>query len=191
MIAMPKLDNQTILLALAAAIGLAVLLQTIILLAMFVTMRKVIGAIRDEAANLRAAAMPVIYDAQETLASSRIALANSQELFANSQKFLTEAQGFLTRVSPKIESTAGNVSEITRELRTQATEMHASTLEIMEQVRKQSDRIDGMVSKFLDTVDRAGGFVTDVVSTPVRQISGILRSAKAIVESLRGTGVTR
>jgi len=52
---MPKLDNQTILLALAAAIVLAVLLQTIILLAMFVTMRKVVGAIREEAENLRAA----------------------------------------------------------------------------------------------------------------------------------------
>ncbi len=188
---MPKLDNQTILLALAAAIGLAVLLQTIILLAMFVTMRKVIGAIRDEAANLRAAVMPVIYDTQEILASSRVALVNSQELFANSQKFLIEAQGFLTRVSPKIESTAGNVAEITGVLRTQATEMHASTLEIMEQVRKQSDRIDGMVSSFLDAVDRAGGYVTDVVSKPVRQISGILRAGKAIVESLRGTGVTR
>jgi hypothetical protein len=188
---MPKLDNQTILLALAAAIGLAVLLQTIILLAMFVTIRKVIGAIREEAANLRAAVMPVIYDAQEILASSRVSLAHSQELFVSSQKFLTDAQGFFTRVSPKIETTAGDVADITRVLRTQATEMHASTLEIMERVQKQSDRIDGMISKFLDTVDRAGGYVTDVVSTPVRQISGVLRSAKAIIESLRGAGVTR
>ena len=57
---MLKLDNQTILLALAVAIGLAVLLQTIILLAMFVTMRKVIGAIREEAESLRAAVMPVL-----------------------------------------------------------------------------------------------------------------------------------
>jgi hypothetical protein len=188
---MPKLDNQTILLALAAAIVLAVLLQTIILLAMFVTMRKVVGAIREEAENLRAAVMPVIYDTQEILASSRVALANSQELFANSQKFLANAQGFLTRVSPKIESTASDVADITRVLRTQATEMHASTLEIMERVQRQSDRIDGMVSKFLNTVDRAGGFVADAVSTPVRQISGVLRSAKAIIESLRGSAVTR
>jgi uncharacterized protein with FMN-binding domain len=69
--------------------------------------------------------------------------------------------------------------------------MHASTLEIMERVQRQSDRIDGMVSKFLNTVDRAGEFVADAVSTPVRQISGVLRSAKAIIESLRGSAVTR
>jgi hypothetical protein len=188
---MPKLDNQTILLALAVAIGLAVLLQTIILLAMFVTMRKVVGAIREEAESLRAAVMPVIFDVQEILASSRVSLAHSQELFVNSQKFLADAQGFLTRVSPKIESTAGDVAEITRVLRRQAIEMQYSTLEIMERVRMQSDRVDGMVSNFLDTVDRAGGFVTDVVSTPVRQISGVLRSAKAIIESLRGSGAAR
>lgn len=188
---MLKLDNQTILLALAVAIGLAVLLQTIILLAMFVTMRKVIGTIREEAESWRAAVMPVIYDAQEILASSRVSLAHSQELFANSQKLLINAQGFLSRVSPKIESTASDVAEITRVLRRQSIEMQYSTLAIMERVRVQSDRVDGMVSNFLDTVDRAGGFVTDVVSMPVRQISGVLRSAKAIIESLRGSGAAR
>lgn len=188
---MLKLDNQTILLALAVAIGLAVLLQTIILLAMFVTMRKVISAIREEAESLRTLVMPVIYDAQEILASSRVSLAHSQELFANSQKLLINAQGFLARVSPKIESTAGDVAEITRVLRRQSIEMQYSTLAIMERVRMQSDRVDGMVTNLLDTVDRAGGFVNDVVSTPVRQISGVLRSAKAIIESLRGSRAAR
>lgn len=188
---MLKLDNQTILLALAVAIGLAVLLQTIILLAMFITMRKVISAIREEAESLRTLVMPVIYDAQEILASSRVSLAHSQELFANSQKLLINAQGFLARVSPKIESTAGDVAEITRVLRRQSIEMQYSTLAIMERVRMQSDRVDGMVTNLLDTVDRAGGFVNDVVSTPVRQISGVLRSAKAIIESLRGSRAAR
>jgi hypothetical protein len=188
---MLKLDNQTILLALAVAIGLAVLLQTIILLAMFVTMRKVISAIREEAESLRTLVMPVIYDAQEILASSRVSLAHSQELFANSQKLLINAQGFLTRVSPKIEATVGDVAEITRVLRREAIEMQYSTLAIMERVRMQSDRVDGMVTNLLDTVDRAGGFVNDVVSTPVRQISGVLRSAKAIIESLRGSRAAR
>jgi hypothetical protein len=188
---MLKLDNQTILLALAVAIGLAVLLQTIILLAMFITLRKVIAAIREEAVSLRTTVMPLIYDAQEILASSRIALAKSQELFANAQKFLADAQGLFARVSPKIESTAGGVAEITRVLQTQAAEMQASTTAIMGRVRMQSGRVDDMVTTFLDTVDRAGGFVTEVVSTPLRQISGVLRSAKAIIESLRGTGVTR
>jgi hypothetical protein len=48
-----------------------------------------------------------------------------------------------------------------------------------------------MFSNLLDTVDRAGGFVTEVVSKPVRQVSGVLRAAKAVVESLRGSAAAR
>jgi hypothetical protein len=47
-----------------------------------------------------------------------------------------------------------------------------------------------MFTHLLDTLDYAGGFVAMVVSKPVRQASGILRSAKAIIETLR-TPVTR
>lgn len=188
---MPKLDNQTILLAFAAVIALAVLLQTIFLLAIVFAMRKVAGSIREESENLRSAIMPIIFDTRDVLASTRDTLASTQVTLTNAQGFLVNAQGFLTRVSPKIEATAGDVAEFTRTLRTQASEMQASTQEIMERVRKQSDRVDGMISNFLDTVDYAGGFVVNVVSKPVRQISGVLRSAKAIVESLRGTRAAR
>jgi hypothetical protein len=52
--------------------------------------------------------------------------------------------------------------------------------------RQQGERVDDMISHFLDTVDRAGGFVMETVRKPVQQVSGVLRSVKAIVESLRG-----
>jgi hypothetical protein len=52
-------------------------------------------------------------------------------------------------------------------------------------LHKQSDHLDHIISGFLDTVDRAGGFVTNVVSKPVQQISSLLSAFKAIVESLR------
>jgi len=188
---MPKLDNQTILLALAIAIGLAVLLQTIILLAMFVTMRKVIKAVRDEAEELRSAVMPVIFDSREVLASSREALVKSVAFFADAQKLLADVQGLLARVSPKIEATAGDVAGITRVLQTQAAEMQFTTAGVMERVRTQTDRVDGMVTNVLNTVDWAGGFLTQVITRPVRQISGLLRSGKAIIESLRGTRAAR
>ncbi|MGB9407431.1 MAG: hypothetical protein WCA89_07835 [Terracidiphilus sp.] len=175
---MPKLDNQTILLALTVVIGLAVLLQTIILLAIFVSIRKAAGSIRLEVEKLRASLMPVIYDTRDTLASTRDTLAKTQEFLAN-------AQGFLIRVSPRIEATASDLAEITHGLRTQTAQMQSSAMEILERVRKQSDRVDHMITSLLDTVDRAGGFVANVVSRPVRQISSILGIVKAVVESLR------
>jgi hypothetical protein len=177
---MLKLDNQTIMLALAAVIGLAMLLQTFILLAIFVAMRKTARSTREEIVNLRSALMPVIYDTREIIASSRDTLLSAQDFIAN-------AQGFLTRVSPKVEAAAGDLVEITKGLRVQTTQMQSSVVEILEQVRKQSGRVDHMVTGVLDKADRAGEFVTDVVSRPMRQISGVLAFAKAVIESLRGS----
>jgi hypothetical protein len=42
-----------------------------------------------------------------------------------------------------------------------------------------------MFTTVLDAVDRAGGFVAETVSRPIRQVSGMLSSIKAIIESLR------
>jgi methyl-accepting chemotaxis protein len=177
---MPKLDNQTILLALAALTGLAMFLQVFILLGIFIATRKAANSIRNEIGSLRTSIMPVIYDTQELLASSRETLVNAQEFVAN-------AQGFLTRVSPKVEEAAGDVAEIARGLRAQTAQMQSTVTEIVENVRKQSNRVDNMVTGVLDTADRAGGFVTDVVSRPVRQVSSILAVVKAVIESLRGS----
>lgn len=180
---MLKLDHETLLLAFVVVTGLAVSLQAIILLLIFVAVRKAAKAIRDEAENLRTSIMPVIFDTRDLIANTQGALADSQALLAN-------AQGFVTRVTPRIESATADIVEITHRLREQTAEMQSSALEIMDRVRRQSIRADEMFSHLLDTLEYAGGFVAEAVSKPVRQVSGILRSVKAIVESLRAP-VTR
>jgi hypothetical protein len=45
--------------------------------------------------------------------------------------------------------------------------------------------MDSMLTNTFNAVDRAAGFMSDTVSKPMRQLSGILASAKAVVESLR------
>jgi uncharacterized protein YoxC len=178
---MPKLDNETILLAFAVVTGLAVLLQTIFLLAIFISVRKAVVGLRNEVEKLRSSLMPVIYDTRDILAGTR-------DIFANTQDFLANAHEFLVRVTPKVEAAVGDLTEVTRVLRVQSAQVQSSATEIMERVRRQSDRVDGMVSTLLDTVDRAGGYVANVVTKPVRQISNLLGSVKAIVETLRGPG---
>jgi methyl-accepting chemotaxis protein len=172
------MDIQTILLAFAVVTGLAVLLQTVFLLAIFVSMRKASASIRKEVEDLRASLMPVILDTRDLIAGSRDTLASTQELVAN-------AQGFLARISPMIEAATVDLAELTHGLRAQAAQMQSSAQEIADKLRRQSDRLDQMITGFLDTVDRAGGFVADFVSKPVRQISNVLGMVKAVVESLR------
>jgi hypothetical protein len=181
---MPKLDNETILLAFAVVTGLAMLLQTIFLLAIVVAARKAAKTLQIEAENLRSAVTPVLFETRELIASTQGVLAGAQELIAN-------AQVFVRRVTPKIEDAAGDLAEITKGLRVQSIEVQSSVLEVLDRVRRQSGRLDDMFTSLLNTVDRAGNFVTDVVSKPVRQLSSILAMVKAVVDSLRGPLVRR
>jgi hypothetical protein len=156
---MQNLDNQTIMLGFVGVTALAVLLQAIILLAILITMRKAARSLKEEAEDLRSAVMPIIE--------------NTQTL--------------LTRVAPKMESTVTDVAAVAHRLREQTEVMESTAKEIIDRVRHQSSRVDTMLSKVLDAVDRAGGFLTDAVSKPARQLAGILSSAKAVIESLRAS----
>ena len=175
---MLKMDNQTILLAFAVVTGLAIVMQTLMLFIVFVAMRKAAKAVGEEAEKLRASIMPVLFDARDLLA-------NTQGTLANAQALLATTQGFVARMTPKVEAATADIVEIAHRLRDQSVVMQSTTLEIADRVRSQSVRVDHMFSTVLDTIDYAGEFVVDAVRKPVRQASGILRSVKAIVQSLR------
>jgi hypothetical protein len=163
---MPRLDNETILLAFVAVTGLAVLMQAIILLVIFITMRKAAESIRKELEGLRTSLMPVL---SETL------------------DVLTSTHKFFGRMAPKIEAVSDDLEAMAHGLRAQSVQFQSSLEEILERARIQGKRLDGMVSHLLDTLEYAEDFMTVMVCKPVRQISGIVRAAKAVVESLRST----
>ncbi|MGA2807614.1 MAG: hypothetical protein ABSE87_05725 [Terracidiphilus sp.] len=161
---MPNLENETLLIAFVALTGVAMMLQAIILLGIFISLRKAASSTKDQLEELRASIIPVV-------ANTRDLLANMLDLFA--------------RVGPRIEAVSSDVAHITSGLRQQTAEIQASAEEIMEKVRRQSNRVDGMFSSVLDGVEKAGGFVAEVVGRPVRQISAVLASIRAVVEALR------
>ncbi len=156
---MPKLDNQTMMLAIVAVTALAVLLQAFILLAIFVAVRKAARSLKEQVEDIHSAAMPIIN--------------NTREL--------------LTRVTPYVESTVFDVATMAHGLREQTVQVEVTAKDILERLRKQSSRVDAMLSSVLDAVDRAGSFLTDAVSKPARQLAGVLASVKAVVESLRSS----
>jgi methyl-accepting chemotaxis protein len=157
--AMPKLDNQTIMLAIVAVTALAVLLQVFILLGIFIAVRKATRTLNEQVEELRNAAMPI----------------------------LTNTRDLITRVTPYVESTVVDVAEVAHGLREQTAHMETAAKGIIERLRQQSSRVDAMFSNVLDAVDRAGSFLTDAVGKPARQLAGMLASVKAVVESLRNS----
>jgi uncharacterized protein YoxC len=161
---MQNLGNENFLLAFVALTGVAVLLQAIVLLAIFVTLRKTARSIQEQVQDIRTSVLPVL---------------------DNTQALLADTRALLGRVGPRIESATTDLAEITRGLRVQTVEVQVTAQDIMQRVRKQSGRIDGMVSTVLDGVDKAAEFVAGAVSRPMRQASAVLASLKAAMESLR------
>jgi uncharacterized protein YoxC len=153
---MPKVDHDTIELLMVAVTALCILIQTIILSAVFFGVRKALKDLTDQADNFRATAMPIVEN----------------------------TRAFIQRVTPNVEETAKNFAEMSQTLKEQTRKVSASASEIAQRVNVQSTRVDAMVSSALDAVDSAAVFVAETVNKPVRQISGLLASVKAIVESL-------
>jgi uncharacterized protein YoxC len=160
---MQNLDNQTIQLAVVAITALVLLVQTIVLVAIYLALSKATKSLREEVEDLRSSVMPVVDD--------------SRELIKNTREFFS-------RVAPKVEATVDDLSEMAHGMRERTADVEFAAKEIVERVRQQTIRLDAMATGTLDAVDRASSFVAEVVSKPVRQLSGLLAAAKAIVESL-------
>jgi hypothetical protein len=154
---MSNVNNEILLIAFVALTGVAVLLQAIILLALYITLRKTTKELTEKVDNLRSTVEPV----------------------------LTDAKDFLTRVGPKVDAVATNLAEVTNGLRTQSVELQASAADILERLRRQTTRVDAILTGVFDTADRAGSIVSDVLSRPLRQLSAIAASIRAGLGAFR------
>jgi hypothetical protein len=154
---MPKTDGQTVELALFALIALAMLAQATVLLATFIAMRKAVLSMGDKLEEMRAAALPLIQSSSDLVA----------------------------KLAPRIDSASEDLAVLTHALRVQSVELESATTEFVARARTQAVRVDSMLSEFLDAVDRAGGFVAECINKPMRQLSAVLASVKAAIESLR------
>lgn len=160
---MPRIDNQTLELALFALVALAMVVQAFVLLAVFFAMRKAaqsmgekIEEVSEKIEQVRASVMPLI----ET------------------------SRNLLAKLAPKIESTSEDVAALAHSLRTQSAEIQTAANEIVARVRVQASRLDSMATDVFNAVDRAGGFMADCINKPMRQLSALLAAAKAVIESL-------
>ena len=158
-----KLDNETIELALIALVALAMLTQAIVLLAAFVALRKAARAVDEKVEDIRSSVMPLVDKTRE----------------------------LLTTLTPKIQQTTEDVSALAHSLRVQTGDVRFAANEVIARVRSQTTRIDALLTSLLDAVERAGDFMSDAVGKPMRQLSAILASVKATVESLRSPESTR
>ena len=167
---MPDSEN-TLGIVFVALIGIALLVQAIVMLAMFIAVRKAIKTMRADFEEFRTSVTPLLGEARG--------------VFEKTRGMVDSAERLMARVSPKIESTLTSLEGIAQDLRKQSADVESTTQEILLNVRRQGHRVDGMLSGVLDAADRAGTLVSAAVATPARKLSGILASVKAVVGTLR------
>jgi uncharacterized protein YoxC len=151
--------NETLTTIFIIVTAVAVSLQALILLGLFIAVRKTVKAIRSDVEQLRTAATPILHHTKD----------------------------FVTRVTPKLDAVAGDLVEMSRGLRAQSMEFQETATEILERVHRQTGRVDTMFTSTLDKVDKASTVVNDAVTVPLKHLTGITAFAKAALESLRST----
>src|ERR1700727_3149942 len=128
--------NETTLLVIFVGItGFALLVQAIVMLVAFLTMRKTIVSLQSDVQELRTTAMPILDKTRETLA----------------------------KVAPKIESIATDVADVTHRLREQSVEFEVVAGEILERVHRQTSRVDDMFTGVVDGVEHASNVVANTI----------------------------
>jgi hypothetical protein len=149
----PNMNNEMLLVVFVGLTGFALLVQAIILLAFFLTIRKTVTSAQADIQELRTTVMPI----------------------------LTRSREILERVAPKVESAATDMAELAHSLREQGAEIQVIAGEILDRVHRQTSRVDTLFTTMVDGVEHAGNLVADTVTRPVRQVAALLASVRAFL----------
>ncbi len=175
---MANSNLETLLVVFIAITGLSVLLQACVLLGMYLTMRKAVTLAKEQADEYRNKLTPV-------LESSKQLMGTTKELVATTKDLIAQTKDVIAGVEPQIRVAAEELAEMARSAHEQMDRIQLAADEVAENVRRQAVRVDGMTTSVLNRVDRFGIFLSEAINVPVRQVSGVVAAAKAIVETLR------
>jgi hypothetical protein len=148
------MDHLTIFIAVTAA---AVVLQALILVAMFLSMRKTSAKVESLAEEVKTKVLPTVELVHTTL----------------------------VEVRPRIETIIANASESSTLMKAQIQRLDATVTDIVDRTRLQVIRADELINRTMDRVEDATEVVHKTVVSPVRQLSGLMHGITAALEYLR------
>jgi methyl-accepting chemotaxis protein len=153
-------NTDTILIIFVAIVGALVLLQALVLVGIFIALRKAASSALAASGDFKATILPTIHATRE----------------------------LVERISPQIVIISTSLAELSELLKRESRGVSVSATEIMARVNRQSQRLDGMLTNGLDAVERAGQVVETAVAAPIRQANGIMAAIKAMIETYRSSG---
>lgn len=155
-------DKLTIFLAITSA---AVVLQMLILLGMYLTVRRLsvrVYAVTDE---VKAQVFPLLDSGKHLLADIKRALETS---------------------SPKVELVLDNAAAITTTAYTGIGRVEGTVNDILDRAGLQVMRADRMITRAMDQVEDTTEKVAHTVALPIKHVSGLVQGVNAGVNALFG-----
>jgi methyl-accepting chemotaxis protein len=181
------MSNSNIEMLLMIFIGItavAVLLQACVLFGMFLAIRKAIGIGKEEADEFQAKIVPVLDSAKQLMDSG-------QDVIRTAKDLVKSANSLITDLEPQLESAATDLADMARDIHQQANQLQGAVDEVAFKAWRQVDRVDQMATSTLNGLERIGRVINEAVNVPVRQLSGVIAAAKAVVGTLRGSAPAR
>ena len=138
-----------------AAVG--VLIQALVLVAIFLAIKKTAGEVHELSDQLKQHLIP-------TIAVTR---------------------NLIEDISPKIKVATSNLVEASSILRSQAEQINKTVTHVSEVAQAQVSRVDELATAVLDGITQATATVQHGIATPLKQVSGVLNGLRAGLDVLR------
>jgi len=151
------MDDKWLVLFVAVTSG-AVLLQAMILVALYYALRKSSARMEALAAEIHAKALPT----------------------------MDTVQTFLVEARPKIETLTANVSESSTLVRNQLARFDTTLTDVLDRTRLQVIRADELLNRTLDRVEETSDVVHKTVISPLRQVNGLMAALSTGFEVFLG-----
>jgi hypothetical protein len=139
--------NSTALTVFIAITAAAVVLQALILLGLYLTVRERSAKLETIVSDFQRRVTPLIENARDVLADA----------------------------TPKLKEATADLAEVSATLKTQAITLGDTAVEIAIRARNKVVQADEMLTRTLERVERTTGAVQNSVLTPVRRVNGILQ----------------
>lgn len=149
--------NSNLLIFFIAVTSVAVVLQMLILLGIYLQTKRVTDQAENIALDLHRRTIPLLENARDILADS----------------------------TPKIKVATANLAEASATLKSQAETLGNTAVEIAVRARNKIAQADDMVTRTLERVERTTGAVQNSVLSPVRRVNGILQGISVAIGAFR------
>ena len=154
--------DTNLLTAFIAVTAAAVVIQLGILIAMFITMRRL--ASRIEA----------LADKAEDTAS--VVQVRVLPLLEQAKAVQDQVKSFVDTTRPQLETVISNLTQISSTARTSAERFQVTVNDAIDRTRLQVIRGDEMLTRTMNRIEETSDKVQHTVMSPVRQVSGIMQA---------------